>query len=243
MSTGSDWEKNSNSEWQNTYADDGEMVKDDVFARCRGSRIRDLTQGFEETVDEIKFEKSYMAVTENVPLHSFIVDDSRYDGFAVEEDYRHRSTNYGGASTPMPGVYNDYDPEDASHYPEDEMSNRHSRLRRSTVYISDEEEGGSNTGHEYGSSKNRRRYSDSIYSRASFLDTEKSGEMRQRFLRHVEAMLNERGRPTCAIPPVPRLPEEFVAEHKRAAAAARKEYIMKKTIGTGLRKVPAGSGR
>ena len=235
------WEKSSNSEWQNTYVDDGEMMEGDVFARSRGSKIHDLTKGFGKTADEVIPTKKNLAVqhvTENAPLHSsIIVDDSRYDGFAVEEYYR--STNYGGASNPMPGVYDDY-PEDASHYPEDEMSIRHSRRRRSTVYISDEEEGGSNSGHGYGSSKNRRRYSDSIYSRASFLDTEKSGEMRQRFLKHVEAMLNERGRP-CAIPPVPRLPEEFVAEHKRAAAAARKEYIMKNTIGTGLRKVPVGS--
>lgn len=246
--TGSAWEKSSNLEWQNTYVDDGEMTKDDVFARSRGSKIRDLTKGFEETADEVILTKrGYMAfqhVTENAHSHSsIIVDESRYDDFAVEECYGHRSTNYGGASTPMPGVYDDDDPEDASHYPEDEMSIRHSRLRRSTIYISDEEEGGSNSGHGHSSSKNRRRYSDSIYSRASFLDTEKSGEMRQRFLKHVEAMLNERGEPIRAIPPVPRLPEEFVAEHKRAAAAARKEYIMKKTIGTGLRKVPAGSGR
>ena len=236
-------EKSSDSRWQNTYVDDGENIQDDVFARSRGSTIRDLTKGF----DVIPTKRSYMAVqhaTENALSHSStIVDDSRYDGFAVEEYYGRRDTNYGGALTPIPGVYGDYDPEDASHYPEDEMSIRHSRLRRSTVYISDEEEGGSNNGHGYDNSKNRRRYSDSIYSRASFLDTEKSGEMRQRFLKHVEAMLNERGRPTCAIPPVPRLPEEFVAEHKRAAAAARKEYIMKNTIGTGLRKVPVGSGR
>ena len=237
------WEKSSNSEWQNTYVDDREMMEGDVFARSRGSKILDL--GFEKTADEvIPTKRSHLAVqhvTENAPLHSsIIVDDSRYDGLAVEEYYR--STNYGGASTPIPGVYDDY-PEDASHYPEDEMSIRHSRCRRSTVYISDEEEGGSNSGHGYGSSKNRRRYSDSIYSRASFLDTEKSGEMRQRFLKHVETMLNERGRPTYAIPPVPRLPEEFVAEHKRAAAAARKEYIMKNTIGTGFRKVPVGPGR
>jgi len=58
-------------------------------------------------------------------------------------------------------------------------------------------------------------------------------------------MLNERGeRIPPAIPPVPRLPEEFVAEHKRAAAMRKEDMdIVKRTVGVGARRVPAGSGR
>ncbi|KAF9447057.1 hypothetical protein P691DRAFT_632607, partial [Macrolepiota fuliginosa MF-IS2] len=77
------------------------------------------------------------------------------------------------------------------------------------------------------------------------LDTEKSGDARQRFLKHVEEMLDERGERIPAVPPVPKLPEEFVAESRRAAAAARQEYeeyMTKRTVGVGARKVPAGPG-
>lgn len=181
--------------------------------------------------------------------------DSRYDSFVVDEYYGHGGVADGGFGAEPSGraleegdepAYDDYDPEDASHYPEDELSNRRSRRHPSTVYISDEEnDGSSNSGHGHSNGKGRSRYSASIYSRASFLDTERSDEVRQRFLKHVEAMLDERGERVPAVPPVPKLPEEFVAEHKRAAAVARKEYeeyVTKRTIGTGSRKVPAGSG-
>ncbi|XP_006456598.1 hypothetical protein AGABI2DRAFT_195667 [Agaricus bisporus var. bisporus H97] len=80
------------------------------------------------------------------------------------------------------------------------------------------------------------------------MDTERSGEARQRFLQHVEEMLNERGERVPAVPPVPKLPEEFVAESRRVASEKAKreyeEFDLKKTVGTGARKVfPAGPGR
>ncbi|KXN91350.1 hypothetical protein AN958_01325 [Leucoagaricus sp. SymC.cos] len=180
----------------------------------------------------------------------------RYDNFVVEEYYGH-GRMAGGSMGAEPSSFKafesdeltydedeDYGPEDASHYPDDEMTppNRRSRRRRSTVYNSDDEhDTSSNGGHGHGNGKSR--YSASLYSRASFLDTEKSGEARQRFLQHVEQMLDERGE--RAVPPVPKLPEEFVAESRRAAAVARREYeelIMKRTVGVGARKAPAGSG-
>jgi hypothetical protein len=177
----------------------------------------------------------------------------RYDSFTIDEYYGHGSGGgVGNAAEPSATapeedddpLYDDYDPEDASHYPEDEMSYRRSRRGRSTVYASDDDHDNlSNNGHGHSGGKGRSsRYSGSIYSRGSFLDNEKSGEARQRFLKHVEAMLGERS----AVPPVPKLPEEFVAESKRAAATAKKEHdqmVMQRTVGVGARKVPAGSGR
>ena len=252
----SGWENSSNLERQNSPVGPDERMEGDMIQRFRQSRIHSLPKDLEETTgtDElIPAKKSYAAIQHCASsvlsdlsfvgnAHSSAIFD---DGFAVEECHGNRSTSYNSASTRAPGAYDDYDPEDASYYPEDEMSIRHSHCR-STVYISDEEESWSNSGHGHGSSRIRgRKYSDSIYSRASFLDTEKSGEMRQRFLKHVEAMLNERGeRIPPAIPPVPRLPEEFVAEHKRAAAMRKEDMdIVKRTVGVGARRVPAGSGR
>jgi hypothetical protein len=181
----------------------------------------------------------------------------RYDSITIDEYYGHSGTS--GTMGTVPSSFaafenedlvydDDYDDlEDASHYPEDENPssfNRRSRRRRSTVYMTDEEQdNSSNSGHGHGGGEPSSRYSASVYSRASFLDTEKSGEVRQRFLKHVEAMLDERGQRVPAIPPVPKLPEEYVAESKRAAANARKEYEemkVQRTIGVGARKVPAG---
>ncbi len=183
----------------------------------------------------------------------------RYDSFVIEEYYGHgRESNNGNANAglsipssrkPSVDLYaDDDDLEDASYYPDDEIHpNRRSRRPRSTLYLSDEDnehDTSSNSGHGHGGKRNNR-WSGSIYSRASFLDTEKSGEARQRFLRHVEEMLDERGERIPPVPPVPKLPEEFVAESRRAAAVARQEYeefVLKRTIGVGARKVPAGSG-
>jgi hypothetical protein len=178
----------------------------------------------------------------------------RYDSFAIEEYYAHSDdfplerNEYANGEY---GVEEEYYEEDASYYPDDEIP-RSSRKRRSTLYASDDDSsahGHGNGGNNAGSGKGRNsRWSGSVYSRASFMDTEKSGEARQRFLRHVEEMLNERGERVPAVPPVPKLPEEFVAESRRVAAEkAKKEYdefVLKKTVGTGARKVfPAGSGR
>jgi len=49
---------------------------------------------------------------------------------------------------------------------------------------------------------------ESVYSRASFLDSDKSESTRERFIQRVEAMLNAEGRRGYQdIPPVPKLPE------------------------------------
>lgn len=79
-----------------------------------------------------------------------------------------------------------------------------SRRRRSTVYYSDAEEDGADP--------RLSRWSGSIYSRASFMDPQKSEETRVRFVKRVEAMLDEAGiergnRDWDAVPPVPKLPE------------------------------------
>ncbi|KAJ3566160.1 hypothetical protein NP233_g7177 [Leucocoprinus birnbaumii] len=255
--------------------DDGMEDVRDVLARFRESRVHDSSRkGSEEVrnpIDDViatrksheAFEQSAPSVLSNSSLNTNMPvspspssnvmpmgSDSRYDNFVVEEYYGQGDANGtglhpGSALTDDEHVYDEYDPEDASYYPEDELSNRRSRRRRSTVYMSDEENEGSNSGHGHDKGRSSRYTTASVYSRTSFLDTEKSGELRQRFLNRVEAMLDERGERVPAVPPVPKLPEEFVAEHKRAAAVARREYedyVMKRTVGVGARKVPAGSG-
>ncbi|KAF8995541.1 hypothetical protein BDQ17DRAFT_1430286 [Cyathus striatus] len=66
---------------------------------------------------------------------------------------------------------------------------------------------------ESNSEDRNHRWSGSIYSRASFLDPDKSEETRQRFLKRVESMLNEEDRNGggSAIPPVPKLPAGYAA--------------------------------
>lgn len=183
------------------------------------------------------------------------VRSERYDSFALEEyyarpdDYAPGMNGYDDREYGDEGEYG-YE-EDASYYPDDELP-RNSRKRRSTLYASDEDSsahGHSSGGNNGAGGKSRNsRWSGSIYSRASFMDTERSGETRQRFLQHVEEMLNERGERVPAVPPVPKLPEEFVAESRRVASEKAKreyeEFELKKTVGTGARKVfPAGTGR
>jgi len=94
-----------------------------------------------------------------------------------------------------------YVDEDESFYSK-EFSNK----RRSTIYYSD---------HEDGADPRLSRWSGSIYSRASFMDPQKSEETRSRFVKRVEAMLDEAGiergnkRNWDAVPPVPKLPESL----------------------------------
>ena len=70
----------------------------------------------------------------------------------------------------------------------------------------------------WGGMEKNSRWSGSIYSRTSVLDVETSGEARERFVRRVEAMLDETGRQKekgvgrgvgrgMDVPPVPKLPE------------------------------------
>ncbi|PFH47052.1 hypothetical protein AMATHDRAFT_50590 [Amanita thiersii Skay4041] len=69
------------------------------------------------------------------------------------------------------------------------------------------------------------RWSESIYSRASFLDSTKSGEVRDRFVKRVEAMLDEAGlergnRRRWAVnevPPVPKLPEALAKSNFKSS--------------------------
>jgi len=69
---------------------------------------------------------------------------------------------------------------------------------------------------EEGGDDRNSRWSGSIYSRASFLDPDKSEETRERFLRRVEEMYFEDGREKgygpAAVPPVPKLPAAFADE-------------------------------
>lgn len=94
-----------------------------------------------------------------------------------------------------------YVDEDESFY-----SREFSSKRRSTVYYSD---------HEDGADPRLSRWSGSIYSRGSFMDPQKSEETRNRFVKRVEAMLDEAGiergnkRNWNAVPPVPKLPESL----------------------------------
>jgi len=94
-----------------------------------------------------------------------------------------------------------YVDEDESFYSK-EFSNK----RRSTIYYSD---------HEDGADPRLSRWSGSVYSRGSFMDPQKSEETRSRFVKRVEAMLDEAGiergnkRNWNAVPPVPKLPESL----------------------------------
>ena len=94
-----------------------------------------------------------------------------------------------------------YVDEDESFYSK-EFSNK----RRSTLYCSDYEDG---------ADPRLSRWSGSIYSRASFMDAPKSEETRSRFVKRVEAMLDDAGiergnqRDWNAVPPVPKLPESL----------------------------------
>ncbi|KAF8629732.1 hypothetical protein AX15_003309 [Amanita polypyramis BW_CC] len=81
------------------------------------------------------------------------------------------------------------------------------RRRLSTIYYSDPEEDGADP--------RLSRWSGSIYSRTSIMDSQKSEETRARFVKRVEAMLDEAGiergnkRNWEEVPPVPKLPEEL----------------------------------
>ncbi|KAF8639054.1 hypothetical protein AX17_001750 [Amanita inopinata Kibby_2008] len=86
---------------------------------------------------------------------------------------------------------------------------QNSHRRRSTVYYSDPDE-------EDGADPRLSKWSESIYSRSSFMDSQRSEETRDRFVRRVEAMLDEAGiergnkrrwETAEAVPPVPKLPE------------------------------------
>ena len=72
---------------------------------------------------------------------------------------------------------------------------------------------------EEGGGDRNSRWSGSIYSRASFLDPDKSEETRERFLRRVEEMYWEDGREKgygpAVVPPVPRLPAAYADERSR----------------------------
>jgi len=56
------------------------------------------------------------------------------------------------------------------------------------------------------------RWTESLYSRASFLDPEKSEEARERFVQRVTEMYGGDGRERDAVPPVPKLPAAYAAE-------------------------------
>jgi len=91
------------------------------------------------------------------------------------------------------------------------QSEEFSHKRRSTAYYPDiistymDEEDGADP--------RLSRWSGSVYSRASLMDGQKSEETRARFVKRVEAMLDEAGiergnkRDWDAVPPVPKLPE------------------------------------
>ncbi|KAK2465013.1 hypothetical protein APHAL10511_003089 [Amanita phalloides] len=88
----------------------------------------------------------------------------------------------------------------------DEDESFYSReFSRKGLYYSDQEEDGVDP--------RLSRWSGSVYSRASMMDSQKSEETRARFVKRVEAMLDEAGiergnkRDWDAVPPVPKLPE------------------------------------
>ena len=94
-----------------------------------------------------------------------------------------------------------YVDEDESFY-----SREFSNKRRSTLYGSDYEDA---------ADPRLSRWSGSIYSRASFMDAQKSEETRSRFVKRVEAMLDDAGiergntQEWNAVPPVPKLPDSL----------------------------------
>lgn len=87
--------------------------------------------------------------------------------------------------------------DDSSIYPEEDATAAERSIFDHSQ--SDQEEGGDRTS----------RWSGSIYSRASFLDPDKSEETRDRFIQRVEAMMRDEGREQV-IPPVPKIPEGLV---------------------------------
>lgn len=83
-------------------------------------------------------------------------------------------------------------------------------------YYDDEDEAysGERTSTEESGGQRTSRWSGSIYSRASFLDPEKSEETRERFIQRVEAMYGEDGRENTGggrvVPPVPKIPDSLL---------------------------------
>ena len=98
-----------------------------------------------------------------------------------------------------------YVDEDESFY-----SREFSSKRRSTLCSSDYEDA---------ADPRLSRWSGSIYSRASFMDAQKSEETRSRFVKRVEAMLDDAGiergntQEWNAVPPVPKLPDSLASSN------------------------------
>jgi hypothetical protein len=117
-------------------------------------------------------------------------------GSALERNDSRALRRRGAALEPKPEAYLDDD--EVSRYPDDERP-----AGRATMYKFDNARGGG------------RETMYSQYSRASFMDTDKSEEARGRLVDRVGVMFDLSGRERSAIPPVPRLPPAMVAGGNR----------------------------
>jgi len=65
------------------------------------------------------------------------------------------------------------------------------------------------------------RWTESLYSRASFLDPDKSEEARDRFVQRVTEMFGENGRERDTVPPVPKLPAAYAVDASTKPSVGR----------------------
>jgi hypothetical protein len=128
-------------------------------------------------------------------------------------------TNRNRVVPPGSFVYGDPEDDDRSMYPDDEKT-----TGQDTIRVLEHDEA------VWGGTERNSRWSGSSYSRTSVLDVDTSGETRERFVRRVEAMLDEpvleKGKGVgvgrgmgLGVPPMPKLPVGLAARPSTATGA------------------------